>query len=158
MVYKYNTISDLGERGSQSSSEDNLLYHEPDPTFAVYSNFSRAQKRGIVFLTAFVSLFSPLSSFIYYPGMTFIANDLHVSVELMNLTITSFMIISGIAPTLLGEMADFVGRRPIYMGMLIVYVGANIALALQHSYPALLRLRMAQSFGSSGEEDIGFTL
>jgi hypothetical protein len=42
--------------------------------------------------------------------------------------------------------------------MLIVYVCANIALALQHSYPALLLLRMAQSFGSSGEEDIGFTL
>jgi MFS family permease len=158
MVYKYNTISDPGERGSQSSSEDNLLYHEPDPTFAVYSNFSKAQKRRIVFLTAFISLFSSLSSFIYYPGMTFIANDLYVSIELMNLTITSFMIISGIAPTLLGEMADFVGRRPIYMGMLIVYVGANIALALQHSYQALLLLRMAQSFGSSGEKEIGFTL
>jgi MFS family permease len=158
MVYKYNTVSDPGERGSQSSSEDNLLYHEPDPTFAVYSHFSKAQKRGIVFLTAFVSLFSPLSSFIYYPSMTFIANDLRVSIELMNLTITSFMIISGIAPTLLGEMADFIGRRPVYIIMLIVYVCANIALALQHSYPALLLLRMAQSFGSSGEEDIGFTL
>jgi MFS family permease len=96
-------------------------------------------------------MFSPLSSFIYYPAITPIAFSLHVSIELINLTITSYLVISGIAPALLGDMADTLGRRPVYIGILSIYVGANVGLALQSSYAALMVLRMVQSFGASGQ-------
>lgn len=144
------------EEDSQDDTHENGISSEVsgDDTVGLYSKFSIMQKRLIVFLTAFASLFSPLSSFIYYPSITFIANDLHVSIEMVNLTITSYMIVSGIAPSLLGEMADTLGRRPIYLGVLAVYIAANVGLALQTSYPALLILRMLQSFGSSGERSL----
>lgn len=35
--------------------------------------------------------------------------------------------------------------------LLTIYVGANVGLALQSSYPALLVLRMVQSIGISGK-------
>lgn len=144
----YDTFTDSGESESERLDAE---ANEPSTTKIAYSTFSISQKRLVVFLTAFTSLFSPLSSFIYYPAITFIAQDLDISLEMINLTITSYTLISGIAPALLGDMADTLGRRPIYIGMMAVYIGANIALALQHSYAALVILRMVQSFGSSGK-------
>ena len=44
-------------------------------------------------------MFSGLSSFIYYPSITAISYDLHVAVELVNLTITAYQVVSGIAPS-----------------------------------------------------------
>ena len=116
-----------------------------------YSEFSKAQKRWITFLVAFTSMFSPLSSFIYYPAIHTIALALGVTITLVNLSISSYMIVSGFAPAIIGNLADSVGRRPIYLSTIFIYFAANIALALQRSYPALLILRMLQSAGSSGK-------
>ena len=115
-----------------------------------YSVFSKYHKRWIVFLVAFAGMFSPLSSFIYYPAINALAISLHTSVEAINLTITSYMLVSGIAPSILGGTADQYGRRPVYTFCFLVYFAANIGLALQRSFPALLVLRMIQSVGSSG--------
>ena len=114
------------------------------------TTFSKCQLRLVAFLAAFSGMFSPLSSFIYYPAVYELAHDLRTSVEAVNLTIMSYMAVSGIIPSLLGATADRVGRRPIYIFSFTVYLAANIALALQHSFPALLLLRMLQSVGSSG--------
>ncbi|KAI9873713.1 MAG: hypothetical protein M1830_010695 [Pleopsidium flavum] len=121
-----------------------------------YSIFTTVQKRWIVLLVAFAAMFSPLSSFIYYPALSSLATDLKVSLELMNLTITSYMIVSGITPAMIGNMADMVGRRPVYVLTFLVYFAANIGLALQRSYPALFVLRMLQSVGSSGTISIAY--
>ncbi|BCR87397.1 putative MFS efflux transporter [Aspergillus chevalieri] len=50
----------------------------------------------------------------------------------------------------MGSLADQAGRRPAYLLCFTIYIAGNIALALQHSYPALLILRAVQSCGSSG--------
>lgn len=50
----------------------------------------------------------------------------------------------------MGSLADQAGRRPAYLLCFSIYIAGNIALALQHSYPALLILRAVQSCGSSG--------
>jgi Na+/melibiose symporter-like transporter len=115
-----------------------------------YSTFTLSQKRGIIFLVSLAATFSPLSSFIYYPALHSIAKDIGVSLHMMDLTVTSYMIVSAIAPSIMGEMADQVGRRPIFLLMLVVYVIANIGLALQRSFAALILLPMLQSLGSSG--------
>lgn len=50
----------------------------------------------------------------------------------------------------MGSLADQAGRRPAYILSFVIYISGNVALALQHSYPALLVLRAVQSCGSSG--------
>jgi multidrug resistance protein len=50
----------------------------------------------------------------------------------------------------MGSFADQAGRRPAYILCFLIYISGNIALALQHSLPALLVLRGLQSCGSSG--------
>ena len=117
----------------------------------VYSTFSKTSKRWILIAASFSAMFSGLSSFIYYPAITPIAEDLHTSIELVNLTITSYLIVSGLAPSIVGDLADRTGRRPLYIAMFTIYFAANIGLALQGSYAALFVLRMLQSAGSSGQ-------
>jgi MFS family permease len=59
-------------------------------------------------------------------------------------------ILQAIAPAFIGGFSDTAGRRPAYIICFVVYIAADIALALQNNYVALLVLRMVQSGGSSG--------
>ncbi|KPI38376.1 Quinidine resistance protein 2 [Cyphellophora attinorum] len=87
---------------------------------------------------------------IYLPALNTLASDLNVSNTLINLTLTSYMIFQGLAPAFIGDLADTMGRRPAYAICFVIYIGANIGLALQDSYAALFILRCLQSSGSSG--------
>lgn len=51
---------------------------------------------------------------------------------------------------MIAGFSDGAGRRPAYIYCFIVYIAANIGLALQRNYAALLVLRCLQSAGSSG--------
>ena len=115
-----------------------------------YTIFSKLAKRWIVFVVALAGFFSPLSANIYFPALDYLGRDLHVSLELINLTITAYLVCQGIVPSIVGDTADMIGRRPVYIVSFFVYLAANIGLALQNSYPALLVLRVLQSAGSSG--------
>ncbi len=99
-------------------------------------------------------MFSTLSSYIYFPALVSMAADLGVSVALVNLTVTSYMIVAGVAPAFMGDLADQGGRRPAYILMFVLVLASNVGLALQNSYPALFVLRMVQSAGASGERQL----
>ena len=75
--------------------------------------------------------------------------------ELVNLTVTVYMIFQSLAPAFWGSLSDAFGRRPIYLSTIIIYMGSCIGLALAPSYAALLVLRMLQAFGSSSVIAIG---
>lgn len=103
-----------------------------------------------MFIGAWAGWFSTASSFIYFPAIPFLADDMNVSVQAINLTVTSYMIASGIFPTIVGQVADKYGRRITLMACLSVYVVVNVCLAVQRSYAALFVLRMLQSAAISG--------
>jgi sugar phosphate permease len=120
---------------------------QPQPP---YSHFTKRQKRLIVFIITFAATFSPLSSFIFFPAINALSASLYVSVEKVNLTITSYMIVAGIAPAIIGDMADMTGRRIVYLLTIGLYCVANVGLAVQNSWTALFVLRMLQSAGGAG--------
>ena len=117
---------------------------------APFSAFTRPQRTLIALAAAAAAMFSTLSSYIYYPAQTGVAADLGVSLALVQLTITSYLVVAGVAPAFMGDMADRGGRRPVYALMFALAVAANAGIALQRAYAALLVLRMVQSAGSSG--------
>jgi MFS family permease len=121
-----------------------------------YSSFSRWQQNTIIGLAALGGWFSSISSFIYFPAIPFLTNDLHVSVQQVNLTVTSYLIMSGIFPSIMGDAADRFGRRPVFLVALVVYFGANIGLALQSHFVLLFVFRMLQSAGISGTFSIAY--
>ncbi|PMD35863.1 MFS general substrate transporter [Hyaloscypha variabilis F] len=125
-------------------------------TGPVYSAFSTGQKRFIVLMVTWAAFISPTSANIYFPALNPLEVDLNVSATLINLTLTSYMIFQGLAPTVFGDLADMAGRRPAYIIAFTIYLGANIGLALQSSYAALFILRCMQSTGSSGAIALGY--
>ena len=58
-------------------------------------------------------------------------------------------IFQGLTPTIIAGASDGLGRRPAYIVCFIIYSAANIGLALQSEYSALILLRCLQSAGSS---------
>lgn len=120
-----------------------------------YSVFGVHQKRYIVFMAAFGGLFSSLPANVYFPALNTLSAGLHVSDELINLTLTCYLIFQGLAPTIYGDLADMTGRRPVYILGFVIFIAANIGLALQNSYTALFILRCLQSTGSSGTIALG---
>lgn len=128
----------------------------PVATGPVYSTFTDRTKRYIVFVVTIASFISPASASIYFPALNPLQAHLGVSTELISLTLTSYMVFQGLAPTLFGDLADMAGRRPAYILAFVINIGANIGLALQDSYAALFILRCLQSTGSSGAIALGY--
>ncbi|KAM5356572.1 hypothetical protein ACJ41O_003218 [Fusarium nematophilum] len=136
------------EKGTQQTQQN------PGPI--PYSLFTKNERRWIVALISLAGWFSALSSFIYYPAIPIIAEDLHSSIGMIDLTVTSYLVVSAIAPAIVGDAADTFGRRPLYAATLAFYVAANVGIALQHSAVALLLLRMLQSAGISGTFSVAY--
>jgi MFS family permease len=149
-----------GEAGGCGNVEEGIstipVASGGDTAEELYSVFSKSERRWIVFTVSFAAMFSGLSSFIYYPAITPLSKSLKVSIELINLTVTAYMIVAGVAPSVTGDMADQTGRRPAYILAFAIYFASNLGLALQKSYSALFVLRMLQSAGSSGTFAIAF--
>ena len=138
------------ESAAGSRAEPPAEEPEPPPSNdEAYSVFTTTQKKAIVLTASLCSFFSPLTGSIYYPALNIIAKDYNVSNTAINLTVTTYLILQGIAPTLIAGFADGSGRKPAYFICFVVYIAGNIGLGAQHSYAALLVLHMVQSAGSS---------
>ncbi|KAK9240282.1 putative mfs multidrug [Lipomyces kononenkoae] len=120
-----------------------------------YSIFDNRQKALIVLVISTAATFSGFASNIYFPALPTIAHDLNVSVELINLTVTSYLIFQGIAPSLWGPVSDVRGRRMAYICTFLVFLGACVGLAQTKKYATLIVLRCLQSTGSASTIAIG---
>ena len=142
------TTIDLEEARSATESIGETL---PPP----YSVFTRYQRIAIVSIAGLTGLLSPLSSTLYMPAIPTIAIELGISISDVNFTITSYLILQGIAPTIWGSISDSLGRRQLYIATLSVYIGACIGLSINNSYPAILVLRALQAAGSASTTALG---
>ncbi|KAK8066477.1 hypothetical protein PG997_013224 [Apiospora hydei] len=137
-------------------NQENHRDDDREQVHVPYSTFSYAEKWCIVSVVSFAACFSTVSSFIYYPALHLLSESLSVPVYKINLTITSYMAVATIAPTLVGDAADVLGRRPVYVLVLTIYIVSNVAIALAKTYPALLGLRVLQALAISGTFSVAY--
>ncbi|KAG9590044.1 fatty acid/sphingolipid desaturase, partial [Aureobasidium melanogenum] len=121
----------------------------------LFSIYTKSQKLWIILLVSFAATFSGFASNIYFPSIPTIAADLSSSIELINLTVTGYLIFQGLSPTLWGAISDTYGRRVTYICTFIVFIAACVGLAETKSYAQLLVLRCLQSTGSASTIAIG---
>ncbi|KAL4070587.1 major facilitator superfamily domain-containing protein [Scleroderma citrinum] len=138
------------EKPSPSQSPDKV-------TDCQYTIYTSREKWSIVSMASFAALFSPLAANIYLPAIPTIASDFHKSIEYINLSVTVYMVFQGVSPVFWGTMADYVGRRPIFLACLLVLCLASIGLALipTSAYWLLLLLRCIQAAGSASTVALG---
>ncbi|RJE23169.1 Sugar and other transporter [Aspergillus sclerotialis] len=119
---------------------------EQDPPYHI---LSKQQKWNLVIFVSLAGSFSPLSSNIYFPALETISKDIGVNATLVALTVTVYMIVQGIAPSLFAAISDTCGRRLTFTISLTIYTAANLALAFTANYPMLMVLRGLQAAGSA---------
>jgi multidrug resistance protein len=120
-----------------------------------YSIFTKGQKIVIVIIVSVAASFSGFASNIYNPSIPTIATDFNTTPELINLTVTSYMIFQGLSPTVWGAIADVQGRRVTYICTFLIFFSACIGLAEATHYYQLIILRCLQSTGSASTIAIG---
>ncbi|KAI5459442.1 major facilitator superfamily domain-containing protein [Mariannaea sp. PMI_226] len=114
-----------------------------------YHVFSKPQKWNLVLLISLAGALSPLSSNIYLPVLDSISQSLSVSTSFVALTITIYMIVQGITPSLFSAISNAYGRRLTFVMLLTIYMGANVGLSFTSNFPMLLALRGLQATGSA---------
>ncbi|KAI0447945.1 major facilitator superfamily domain-containing protein [Xylaria telfairii] len=132
--------------------------NKPGPTaddIEPYSIFDKRQKALIVLIVATAATFSGFASNIYFPALAIVASDLDVTIELINLSVTSYLIFQAIAPSIWGPLSDAKGRRLAYCCTFLVFLGACMGLAETRNYATLVVLRSLQSSGSASTIAIG---
>ena len=94
---------------------------------------------------------------IYFPAVPSLSHGMQVSIQKINLTITAYIVLQGLAPLFVGDLADKIGRRPVYLLTFVIYIAASLGLAInKRSYAVLLALRMLQSAGCSATAAISY--
>lgn len=133
----------------------NLIYTksnnvgEPGISAPPYSRFGSKSKLFLVLQCSFTGFFSSIAGAIYYPVLSVIEKKFHITEEQVNITVVVYFLFQGLSPSIMGGMADSLGRRPIILISVIVYCGACIGLACSQTYAQIIVLRCLQAAGIS---------
>ncbi|KAE8422317.1 major facilitator superfamily domain-containing protein [Aspergillus pseudocaelatus] len=134
---------------------------EKSPASAVtqpppYTAFSRPKRVFILAVVTVAGFLGPLAGNIYLPALPVLENEFQVSAAAINATVSVFMAVFGFGPLFWSSYADWKGRRPLYLISLVVYIIANVLMAvLPANFGALVFLRIVQAFGSSAVVSMG---
>ncbi|KAJ7034033.1 MFS general substrate transporter [Mycena alexandri] len=146
---------DMNSNDSESQPHPQTETSESGPE--PHSIYTAREKWSIVALIGFGGLFSPLSSNIYFPVIPTLSEVFHKSIELINLTVTMYIVFQGLAPMFWGTLADSYGRRIMFIACLLLLAVSCIGLALipTNDYWLLLFLRCFQAAGSASTIALG---
>lgn len=123
----------------------------------LYTVFTAVERWLITIIMGTAMFFSPMTANVYFPAMPALAEATSSTIQAINLTITSYIVLQGISPLFVGDLADKFGRRPIYLFTFTIYVAASLGLALnKSSYTVLITLRTLQSAGCSATAAISY--
>ncbi|MCJ1466650.1 Dityrosine transporter 1 [Pseudocyphellaria aurata] len=121
-----------------------------------YTAFSNQRRNFILLVVTLAGFFGPLSGGIYLPALNVLAEAFNVSGTLINVTVSVFMLVFAVGPLLWAGVADYRGRRPLYIISFGIFILANIALAVSPAkYGGLVTLRIIQAFGSCSVASLG---
>ncbi|GAV56056.1 hypothetical protein ZYGR_0AZ02280 [Zygosaccharomyces rouxii] len=114
-----------------------------------YSRFKRRDKLLLVAQCASTGLFSSIAASIYFPVLTTVEKKFNITEEQANITVVVYYVFQGLSPSIMGNMADTLGRRPVILVSVLIYFVACLGIASCNSYSQLLGLRCLQAAGIS---------
>ena len=97
----------------------------------------KLEKLRVVAFAVCVSGFTPLNSFIYYPALSDVLVVLQIALSKIELRRNSYMVVSGRTLLRFRNVANQIGRQPVYLLIPLLYVLTNFGLALWTSYSSL---------------------
>lgn len=86
---------------------------DPSPASNLYSVFSDTQKKFIMLLVDVSTMFPGLAADIYLPGLPMLAEEEQTSLQLINISITAYLLAQGMVPVFFSELSDKIGHWPV---------------------------------------------
>ncbi len=102
---------------------------------------------GLVLLLGTLVAFGPLSIDLYLPALPAIAHSLVASTESIQLSITVFLAGFSVGMLFYGPISDRLGRRPVVISGIALFVLATLACAVATSATSLIVARFLQALG-----------
>lgn len=105
---------------------------------------------GLIFLTLIiVMLLASLSQMVLSSALPTIVGELH-GVELMPWVITAYMLTSTFMMPIYGKVSDLLGRKPVLVGAIIIFVIGSVLGGLASDMTLLIIGRAVQGLGGGG--------
>lgn len=95
---------------------------------------------------------------IYVPALPHISILFSVSAAEMQMTLTVFMLTSGLMQLIVGPLSDHYGRKPLCIVMIFVFAFGTILCSFSHTLEALILSRIVQAIGACGMMVVGFAI
>lgn len=93
---------------------------------------------------------SSLSMNLFLPSLPGMARDFGVSYATMQLSVSAYLAASAVVQFAVGPISDRLGRRPVMLGALVIFVLATLGCLLAPTAGLFLLCRMGQSAISAG--------
>lgn len=94
-------------------------------------------------------LLASLAMDVYLPVLAQMPAALGTSSTLIQLTLSSYMLVLGLGQLIFGPLSDRIGRRPVLLGGALLFSSASFALAFAQGGGCFLGLRILQALGAS---------
>jgi len=112
----------------------------------------------IIFSLAFLSFTSVLPIDGYTPALLCIKKYFQTTDHRLQLTLSIFMLTTGLGQLLFGPLSDLYGRRKIAFTSIFIFVCSSFLYMYAESYSALLLSRFIQGVGAAGMGVLGITV
>lgn len=103
-----------------------------------------------ILLLAGLAAIGQFASNIYAPSIPAVGADLGVGSDEVQLTYVVFLAVFALGQLVYGPVSDRIGRRPVIMVALAVFLAGTIACAIAPDLQTLLVARAVQAFGAAG--------
>lgn len=109
----------------------------------------------LTFTVALLAMLAPFSIDTYLPSFESLGQEFQISNELLQQSISLYMV--GFAATTLiyGSLSDSFGRRKVIIGALLLYIISSIGCFLAQDYTTFLIMRIGQGISASGGMIVG---
>jgi DHA1 family bicyclomycin/chloramphenicol resistance-like MFS transporter len=104
---------------------------------------------------ALLTALGPLSTDMYLPSLPAIAADLRATTAGAQLTLSAFLLGFAVGQFVYGPVSDRVGRKPVLLFGLGLFLVATVACALAPTIETLVGARFVQALGASGPIVLG---
>ncbi|KAG0005851.1 hypothetical protein BGZ80_011467 [Entomortierella chlamydospora] len=118
-------------------------------------NWTNKQKYIVVTVIAYCAFVSPLASSIYMPAIVQVRDDLNTTSSMVSATLSVYVLILGIMPVFWASLCDYLGRRPIYIASMTIFIIGSFLAAISKNIWVFFFMRAIQAFGSSSVLSVG---
>src|SRR5712672_3548512 len=110
----------------------------------------RPDTLALTALLALLTAVGPMSVDLYLPSLPQIGRVLDASVPQVQLTLSGYLLCFAVGQIVYGPVSDQVGRKPVLLTALSLYVAVCLGCVLATSIEMLIALRCLQALGVAG--------